>query len=118
MTPETKQLIEQQAKDLDKINNQRRMWLYASSVVVLGIVSLIFTWDWLDHFHSSQLWWLIISVMLVISANWWYWTMRVIRILLKHQKAEYDLLKCIIEDIGQAKDDIRFLADQYVDKRK
>jgi uncharacterized membrane protein len=114
----TNQLLEQHAKDLDKINNQRRIWLYASSVVMVGIVFIIFTWDWLDHFHSNQLWWLVISLMLIVSINWWYWTMRVIRILLQHQRVEYNLLHCILNEIELAKHELKGLVDQSVDITK
>lgn len=113
----TEQLLKKHVEDLDKINNQRRIWLYASSVVFTGIIFLIFSWDWLDHFHSKSIWWVVISLMLILSINWWYWTMKVIRVLLRHQQAQHDLLKSVIEDISLARDDIKILVTQEVDNR-
>jgi predicted Na+-dependent transporter len=118
MTPTTKQIIQQHTADLERINKQRRMWLYASSIVLTGIIFLIFTWDWLDDFHSKGIWWVVISLMLIISVNWWYWTMRVIRILLDYNTAAYDILTCVLDDVSEARKDIQYLVNQNVDKPK
>ena len=117
MNLKTKLILAQYQKDLEKLNNQRKLWLYASSIVLTGIIVVIFGWDWLDHFHSNTLWWSIVSVMMIVCVNWWYWTMRVIRILLNHQEAEYDLLACILNDVAAAKEDIKFLAPKDVDTK-
>lgn len=85
---------------LDKMSNQRIMWLYASSVVFLSIVFVIAAWDWLDSFQSKYIWWVIVSCMLVISVNWWYWTMRVIRHVIACQKIEYKLVREILAEIS------------------
>jgi hypothetical protein len=114
----TKELLAKHADDIERINHQRRLWLYASSVVMVGIVGLIFSWDWVSELHSKSVWWVIVSVMLIISINWWYWTMSVIRRMLDHQKVEYDLLSCILNDISLAKEDIKFLVNQEVDSKK
>ena len=115
MTPTTKRILEQHTKDLARINDQRRTWLWASSIVVFGIIFLIFSWDWLDDFHSKPIWWFIVSTMLIISVNWWYWTMRVIRILLDYNHAAYDLLSIIISDVKEARNEIKHLVNQDVD---
>ena len=114
----TKELLAKHADDIERINHQRRLWLYASSVVMVGIVGLIFSWDWVSELHSKSVWWVIVSVMLIISINWWYWTMSVIRRMLDHQKVEYDLLSCILNDISLAKEDIKFLVNHEVDSKK
>ena len=118
MNIKTKELLAQHANDIERINRQRKGWLYASSVVMLGIVGLIFSWDWVSEIHSKSVWWVIISVMLIISINWWYWTMTVIRRMLDHQKVEYDLLSCILNDLVLAKEDIKFLVNHEVDIKK
>ena len=43
--------------------------------------------------------------------------MKVIRVLLRHQQAQHDLLKSVIEDISLARDDIKILVTQEVDNR-
>lgn len=101
-------------KDLEKLNNQRRLWLWASSIVLVGILSLIFSWEWLADFHSKHVWWLIVSVMLIIAINWWYWTMRVIRIIICYQKIEYELIKQLHHEISIVKHDISSSFDEII----
>lgn len=98
--------IKKTDEELEKINNQRRKWLIASSIVFVGIISLIFTWEWLNHLDSKIVWWMITSIMLIISINWWYWTMKVIRQLIYHQKLEFNLLSDIIIEIKSIKKDL------------
>jgi hypothetical protein len=105
----TRRLLEQHQLDLEKINKQRRIWLYASSVVVLAVVFLIFGWDWMDDHKTKSIWWVFVTSSLVISVNWWYWTMTVIRRLLVHQSTEYDILADIVDDIKDIKDDVKRL---------
>ena len=116
MNRKLKNVLDQHTKDLNRINEQRRWWLYASSVVVVGILTIMFAWDWIDGFHSKSVWWLVVSMMLIISVNWWYWTMRVIRRIIEHQKVEFELIGVIITDIKEVKKDIQFLAPKNIDK--
>ena len=104
-------IINQQELDLDKLNEQRRAWLWASSVVFFAIITLMFAREWIDHFESKTAWWFIVSCMLLISINWWYWTMRVIRRIIHHQIIEYQLLKGIIVDILEIKRDVKILGE-------
>lgn len=115
MNPLTKQLLEEHCNTIDKLNNQRRHWLYASSVVFTGIILLIFSWNWLDNLHSQTIWWVVISLMLILSINWWYWTMRVVKILLCHQQVVHDLLHSVLDDIAHAKTEIKNLVTNNVD---
>ncbi|CAB4126008.1 hypothetical protein UFOVP181_230 [uncultured Caudovirales phage] len=116
MNRKLKTIIDNHTQDLIRINTQRRWWLYASSVVIVGILVIMFAWDWLEGFHSKSVWWLVVSLMLVISINWWYWTMKVIRRIIEHQKIEFELIGVIITDIKEVKKDIKFLAPKDLDK--
>ena len=118
MNRRLKKVIDKHAEDLNRINDQRRWWLYASSIVIVGILCLMFAWDWLDGFHSRGIWWLVVSMMLVISINWWYWTMKVLRRIIEHQKTEFELIGVIITDIQEVKKDIKFLAPKNIDNDK
>lgn len=113
-----KRIIDKSQLDLEKLHDQRRAWLWASSIVFWAIIFIIFFWDWLDGFGSKSVWWLIVSCMLVLSINWWYWTMRIIRKLIVHQEIEYDLLKSILTDLSKIKKDVRALGSQTVDNPK
>ena len=114
----TKKLIEQNEQDLDRINEQRRVWMYASSFVVLGIVLLIAGWEWIDQFHSKTVWWILTSTMLIISVNWWYWTMRVMLRLIRHQKQEFNIIAELLDDVKALRVNIKQLGNQDVDRRK
>ena len=118
MNLETKKLIEDNQKELDRIHDQRRVWLWASSVVFWALIFIIFAWDWIDGMQSKSIWWVIVSCMLLLSINWWYWTMRVIRRLVNHQAAEYDLLQSILHDLSSIKQDVRDLSDKAIDNLK
>lgn len=114
--PKTKKLIEHNEADLEQINQQRRWWLLASSLVFSGIVILIFAWDIIDHLHSKSIWWVIVSLMLILSVNWWYWTMRVMLRLINHQKIEFTIIHELLADIRELKSDIKQMGNQNVDR--
>lgn len=100
---------------LDNINKQRRKWLYASSIVFAGIVLLIFGWEWLDHFQSAAVWWVVVALMLIISVNWWYWTMNVVYKMLHHQKIEFGIIKELLIDVKEVKQEVKKLGGQKLD---
>ena len=88
----------------DKINNiykYRKMWLYASSFVYLTIILIIVVWDVLIDDTSRRLVWAGISVGLVVSVNWWYWTMKSLRELMVSVSNEYEILNEITIDIAE-----------------
>lgn len=118
MNKELKELLTKHTKDLDRINTQRRWWLYASSFALAGILVVMFGWDWLDSFHSKSVWWLTVGLMLMVSINWWYWTMKVLRRIIEHQKIEFDLIATIMIEIREVREDIKFLAPKDLDKDK
>lgn len=112
------ELITQHQKDIERLNYQRRWWLYASSIVFSGIIGIIFGWDWISGLDSKPIWWVIVSLMLLISVNWWYWTMRVIRILIRYQEVEYALLQEILHDVNYFKQNLKDFHDQTIDMLK
>lgn len=114
----TSKSIKENQQDLEKLYNQRRYWLWASSVVFFGLVFVIFFWDWIDGFGSKSVWWFVVSCMLLISINWWYWSMRVIRKLIHHQSVEYGLLRLILVDLRKIKQDLKRMEAESVDKSK
>lgn len=118
MSKSFENLLEQHKIDMEKINRQRTWWLYASSIVFVLIIFLIFGWDWLSDLKSRTIWWLVVSCMLIISVNWWYWTMSVVRIIIEYQETEYDLIKRIIFDIKGLKKDLQEFHDQTIDLMK
>jgi hypothetical protein len=96
--------IQEHTEVLEKIYNQRRKWLYASSIVYTGIILIIFSWDYLTEYASGTIWWCLISVGLLISVNWWYWTMKSLSDLVRSIYTEYELLSEISDDIDELKE--------------
>lgn len=94
-------LIEQHKKDIHSINEQRRRWLAASSIVCMAIIGLIFGWDWLFELHQKTVWWVIVSCIIIICMNWWYWTMKIIFTLLKHQSDENEIVNELLVEIKE-----------------
>lgn len=103
---------------LDKINEQRRRWLYASSIVFFSIILIIFTWDWIDTQNESKIWWVIVSLMLIISVNWWYWTVRVILKLIEQRKSELEIITELVIDIKDVKSTVSQLSLEVKKKSK
>lgn len=90
--------------ELEKIYDQRRKWLFASSIVFTSVILVIFGWDYIDSYENKKIWWVLISLGLLISVNWWYWTMRSLAILVRSIYAEYTILSEINTDIEELKE--------------
>jgi len=88
--------------ELEVIYHQRRLWLYASSLVV-SVIGIIVSWFYLSSFNNNLIWWGIISVSLIVSINWWYWTVSAIGKLVRVVHSEYQILNEITSDLDQIK---------------
>jgi hypothetical protein len=95
--------IKDHTENLEKIYKQRRIWLYASSIVYSGIILIIFGWDFIIEHTDRTLWRAVISFGLLISVNWWYWTMQSISTLVRSMHDEYSILTEVTTDIKQVK---------------
>ena len=100
------ELISNSNSTLNKINQERRRWLYVSSVVYLGLIFLIFTFDSVFGSASKTTWWAMLSVMIIISINWWYWTIKVLVRLLNQRQTELQIMAEIIVNLQTVKETI------------
>ena len=103
------QLFQKNENDLTKIAIQRRKWLYASSIVWVAVIIIIFGWDWMTSTHQKSLWWIFISSTLIVCVNWWYWTMKNIYDILNHQATEYILIMELLHHIKEVRKEIYIL---------
>lgn len=101
--------IKQHTKNLEKIQKQRKMWLYASSIVYCAIVLVIFGWDYLAEHTNRKMWWAVISFGLIVSMNWWYWTMQSLKTVVQSVFEEYEILYEVTTNI----DDLKVLMKRY-----
>jgi len=95
--------IKNHTNDLEEIYKQRRLWLYASSVVVVAVIGIIVSWFYLSSFNNNLIWWGIISISLIVSINWWYWTISSIGKLVIAIHTEYAILNEISLDLAHVK---------------
>ena len=93
--------IQDHTTALEKIYKQRRIWMYISSLVYTFIIFLIFGWDYITANGNANVWWVIISLSLMLSVIWWYWTMRSLVTLVRSIYAEYEILTEITNDINE-----------------
>jgi hypothetical protein len=105
----TNDLLDRHHKDIEIISKQRRYWLFSSSIVMIAIVGVIAGWDATTALGSKSVWWLVVTSMLLVSANWWYWTMQVVRKLILHQKNEMALIAELVDNIHSIREDVSSL---------
>ena len=96
--------LKEHIKELHVIDSQRKGWLVLSAFVAVGIMGVIFGWNFV---HNNHLVWLVVSLGLLISMTWWYWTMRLIRHLIHYKTTESQILTELIQDIRSIKSDVQ-----------
>ena len=97
-------LIKTQLEELKEINRQRIAWLKISGFVALAILIIIIDWTYVKHTPWG---WGVISLGLILSIVWWYWTMMVIRKLIDQKSLETASLIEIINDIKEIKKEVQ-----------
>ena len=95
--------IKDHTDELEVIYRQRRLWLYASSLVVTAVIGIIVSWFYLSRLNNDLIWWGIISVSLIVSVNWWYWTVSAIGKIVRAVHSEYQILNEITLDLEHIK---------------
>ena len=108
-----KNLLNKNLSELKQFNKQRKLWLLLSLFVMTSISFIIFDWN---HIQQYKLEWTMGSIGVVISAVWWYWTMRLIRHLIQHKTDEYQILSELITEIKDIKAHVREVLPNKVDK--
>ncbi len=89
---------------LKQFDQDRIVWLKLSGLALIVVILLIIDWS---IFGTNKLYWILISFGLILSVSWWYWTMKLIRDLLKHRLMEMEILSGIVNDIKEIKKDVR-----------
>jgi hypothetical protein len=102
-------LLEKFKSDISRLNKQRIRWLAFSSIIFLVVVLIIFFSEKINNLHSQTIWWVIGSMGLLLSINWWYWTLTLIRSVLQHQIDTVIILSEITNDVKEIKTDINDL---------
>jgi uncharacterized protein (DUF2062 family) len=100
--------LEKIKEDLLRFNEERKFWLTISGFFAAAVIAVIYKWN---DIISNHLVWLTTASMLTISVIWWYWTMRVIRIILGHRHSEIEILQDLIIDIKEIKTEVSKLKE-------
>ena len=101
-----KKILSHHLTDLQEINRQRKYWLVLSAFVVAVVSYIIFDWNRLLNKDYLYLWTLV-TFGLTICIVWWYWTMSIVRVFLRHRKEETEILYDLVVDIKDIKENIK-----------
>ena len=96
--------LKKHIKNLEQFDKHRIFWLRLSGFVAIAILLTVIDWALLG---VNNIYWVLVSTGLVLSAIWWYWTMRLVKELLTHRMAEIQILSEIVSDIKEIKDDVK-----------
>jgi hypothetical protein len=99
-------VLKSHLSSLRSIEKQRIIWLRLSGFIAVAILAIIFNWEVIYRHHLSIL---VVSLGLVVSVVWWYWTMIIIRKLITARMTENKLLLQLVDDFEDLKKIIKEL---------
>jgi hypothetical protein len=91
-------------ENIEKFEYARKFWLKISFFVVVMVNGIVFSWN---TAHPSGWSWLVTSLGLIVSVVWWYWTMKLVRVILNSRVDELEILKDLTKDIKSIKKDLQ-----------
>jgi hypothetical protein len=98
-----KSILENHLEEIKKINAQRKAWLVLSVLGYISAGAVIFDATRLDELHIL---WAVISLGIMLSVVWWYWTMSIINKVLTHRTNEIAVLIDLYDEVKSIKKDI------------
>jgi Flp pilus assembly protein TadB len=95
--------LEQNLKDCEKFEKQRTAWLRISGFIAIVILVVIVDWSFVTTSKES---WILFSSGITMALIWWYWTMMLIRRLLKHNTELAKILLDLHHDVKDIKKEL------------
>jgi hypothetical protein len=92
------------SKKLQAFDWERKGWLIFSFFIAGTSAGIIFSWD---RIVTDHIIWLVVSLGLLLSISWWYWSMRLVRFVLHYKAEESVVLLDIIEEIRDIKKSVQ-----------
>lgn len=89
---------------LDNLDKQRKLWLRISGFIAVSVLIILYDWNLIYKYNLSIL---VVSLGLLVSVAWWYWTMSLIRKLLDTRIREAEILENLSSDIEELKKAIK-----------
>ena len=90
-------------QSIGKLNIERKLWLALSGLVIAASFVLFVEWNTIQINHLQ---WVFVTSGITVSMIWWFWTMRLIRIILNHRLTEVEILQEIVTDIKDIKNNV------------
>jgi hypothetical protein len=87
-------------QSISKLNIERKLWLALSGLVIAASFVLFLGWNTIQINHLQ---WVFVTSGITVSIIWWFWAMRLIRIILNHRLVEVEILHEIVNDIKDIK---------------
>jgi ABC-type dipeptide/oligopeptide/nickel transport system permease subunit len=95
--------LSNQIQKLRHFNQERKLWLLLSSLVIVVTIGIIFDWA---KIYQSQISWSVISLGLLMAVSWWFWTMRLVREIISIKIQDREVLQDLIEDVKYIRKEI------------
>jgi ABC-type bacteriocin/lantibiotic exporter with double-glycine peptidase domain len=92
-----------QIQKLRQFNQERKVWLVLSILVISVTLGIIFDWT---QIYQNQLSWLVVSLGLLMAVTWWFWTMRLIKEIIDIKINDREILQDLIEDVQYIRTEI------------
>jgi cytosine/uracil/thiamine/allantoin permease len=98
---------------IKKYETQRKIWIAFSVFFVSFILSMLIEWKQLIKLDSIEVWIAILTILISTGISWWYWTMTVLRNLLREKQTELELLIDLSNDIKSIKQEVINESNKY-----
>lgn len=94
---------------LSIFNKERAIWMIVSGFMIAFLITIAISWNTILETHNPKIWGAIGLTLVIVTVNWWYWTMGLVKRLLEFQKDEIVILQEIVDDIRTIKNDVQDL---------
>lgn len=102
-------IIQKNLYRIRKFEYQRVLWVRLSFLFLVIIAFSILFYKDIVESQSIILYLGIVGFVLPLAVIWWYWTMRLIKIMLKLRQDEITILNGIVLDVKDMKEKINSL---------
>ena len=100
-------MIQEYEAYVNLMNKQYKYWMIASAIIYSCVITFIVLFDFVIRLDSKIIWWSIISILLMVSMNWWYWTMSLVKQLMEHHTNSIKVIISLISDINTVRSDLK-----------
>ena len=96
--------IKQYIKEFEKIEKQRIAWLRLSILVAIAMLAIVLDWTYISN---NQHLWFLFFLGLGLSIVWWYWTMMLVKKIIRIKQELLHLVVDLTENISNTRSEIK-----------